>query len=96
MDRDVFESCFYFGSKNCIASHNFTWDNGQYLDKEIKLKFKVQRSLLESTRVGFSDSGPTLYRVYGRVKPVLRGPNSTGSNLLKHGETTYRDRIGSD
>ena len=31
-------------------------------------------------RVGFSDSGPTLYLVQGRAKPVLHGPNSTESN----------------
>ena len=53
-----------------------------------------QRFLLKSTRVGFSDSGPTqgppMYLVQGRAKPVIHGPNSTESNLFHHGETTYR------
>ena len=44
----------------------------------------------ESRRVGFWDSGPTLYVVQGRAKPDLHGPNSTESNLFDHGETTYR------
>ena len=35
-------------------------------------------------------SGPTLYVVHGRAKPVLRGPNNTEPNLFHHGETTYR------
>ena len=35
---------------------------------------RLQRSLLESTRVGFLDSGPTLYLVPGRSNPVLHGP----------------------
>ena len=33
--------------------------------------------------LAFSDSHPTLYVVPGRVKPVLRGPNSTEPNLFK-------------
>ena len=49
-----------------------------------------QMSLLYSTRVRFSDSGPTLYLVQGREKPVILGPNSTEPNLFHHGETTYR------
>ena len=49
-----------------------------------------QRSLLQSTRVGFSAIGPTQYLVQGRAKPVLHGPNSTEPNLFHHGETTYR------
>ena len=42
-----------------------------------------------SMRVGFSDSGLTLYLVQGRAKPVLHGPNITEPNQLDHGETTY-------
>ena len=41
-------------------------------------------------RVGFSDSGPTLFLVQGRAKPVLHGSNSTKSYLLHHGETTHK------
>ena len=36
-----------------------------------------------STRVRFSDSGPTLYLVQGRANPVLHGPNSTESIVEK-------------
>ena len=49
----------------------------------------LQMSLLLSTRVGLSDSGPTLYLVQGRANPVLHGPNST-EWLFHHGEITYR------
>ena len=49
-----------------------------------------QRSLLYSMRVGFVGSGPTLYVVQGRAKPVLHGPNSTEYNLFHHRKTTYR------
>ena len=41
-------------------------------------------------RVGFPNSGPTLYLVQGRDKPVLHRQNSTESNQFHHGETTYR------
>ena len=41
-----------------------------------------------STRVGFSDSGLTLHLVQKGTKPVLHGPNSTGTNLFDHGENT--------
>ena len=44
----------------------------------------MQRSLLLSMKVGFSDSGPTLYLVRGRAKPVLYEINSTESNLFHH------------
>ena len=47
-----------------------------------------QRFLLKSTRVGFSDSGPTLNLVQGRSKQVIHGPNGAESNLLYHEETT--------
>ena len=49
-----------------------------------------QMYLLQSRRVGFSESGPTLHLVQGRAKPVLQGVNSTESYLFHHGETTYR------
>ena len=41
-------------------------------------------------RVGFSDSGQTLYLVQGRANPVLHGPNSIESNLFHHGETNIQ------
>ena len=44
---------------------------------------------LKHARVGFSDSGLTLYLVQGRANPVLYWPNSTESNLFHHGESTY-------
>ena len=59
-------------------------ENGEEEEEE------EQISLLLSMRVGFSDSGPTLYLVQGRAKPVLHGQNSTESNLFHHGEATYR------
>ena len=36
-------------------------------------------------KVAFSESGPTLYLVQGRAKPVLQGPSGTESNLLHQG-----------
>ena len=39
MDRDVFQACSFAGGMKCIGSYRFTWDNGEYLDDEIQLKF---------------------------------------------------------
>ena len=50
----------------------------------------VQRSILRTKTVAYSDRHPTLYVVHGRAKPVLPGPNSTETNPFHHGETTYR------
>ena len=45
-------------------------------------------SFFYSMPATFSDSRPVLYAVHGRVKPLLRGSNSTEPNLFRHGETT--------
>ena len=85
MDKELHESRLW---PRLAAGTRFT----QFLThnyKHLSSTWEDQRSLLLSTRVRFSDSGPTLYLVQERAKLVLSGPNSTESNLFHRGETTY-------
>ena len=49
-----------------------------------------QASSLQSMRVAFSDHSTNPVCGFRRARPVLHGTNSTESNLIHHGETTYR------
>ena len=44
---------------------------------------RMQRSLLLSTRVGFSDGAPILHLVQVRAKSVLHGPNSLACSIME-------------
>ena len=76
-------------SGNVAIPHCLTTNEGTYSYMGLEAPDE-QRALLSSTRVGFSDSGTTLYLIQGGAKPVPHGPNSTESNLFNDGESAYR------